>query len=75
MAFGPEPCSTTCPACGKSITTHVEHKATTKTHILAALLCILGCCPCALALYCTGCARDLEHYCPSCNALVGTYTK
>ncbi|XP_054739668.1 lipopolysaccharide-induced tumor necrosis factor-alpha factor-like [Anastrepha obliqua] len=71
--IGPIPCGLSCPNCGKNVTSRLEYRASTKTHILAVLLAGMLCLPCACALYCTKCARSVEHYCPSCNAFVGVY--
>ncbi|XP_075169476.1 lipopolysaccharide-induced tumor necrosis factor-alpha factor homolog [Haematobia irritans] len=73
--LGPESQQALCPQCQQSVQTKVEPKATTKTHLLALVLCVLGCCPCACCLYCTDCARNTEHYCPLCNSFLGTYER
>ncbi|KAM8711261.1 hypothetical protein ACLKA7_000407 [Drosophila subpalustris] len=73
--LGPDSVNVACPNCHQQVTTHTEPRATTKTHLLALLLCLFGCCPCACALYCTDCARNTEHYCPSCKAFVGSYER
>ncbi|XP_055837334.1 lipopolysaccharide-induced tumor necrosis factor-alpha factor homolog [Episyrphus balteatus] len=75
IPVGTEPSNVVCPTCRQQILTRVESKASTKTHLIALILCILGCCPCACCLYCTKCARNVEHYCPSCNAFIGVYEK
>ncbi|XP_016953328.1 lipopolysaccharide-induced tumor necrosis factor-alpha factor homolog [Drosophila biarmipes] len=72
---GPEPCNVVCPSCRQQVTTHIEPKATTKTHIIALIMCLTCCWPCALCLYCTKCARNSDHHCPSCNAFIGTYER
>ncbi|XP_011294498.1 lipopolysaccharide-induced tumor necrosis factor-alpha factor homolog [Musca domestica] len=73
--MGPDSQTAFCPNCNQSIQTNVEQKATTKTHILALVLCVFGLCPCACCLYCTDCARNAEHYCPLCNAFLGVYER
>ncbi|EDW09062.1 lipopolysaccharide-induced tumor necrosis factor-alpha factor homolog [Drosophila mojavensis] len=72
---GPEPSSLICPNCHQQVTTRTEPKATTKTHLLALILSALCLWPCAIALYCTKCARSTDHFCPSCNNYVGTYVR
>ncbi|XP_067634288.1 lipopolysaccharide-induced tumor necrosis factor-alpha factor homolog [Eurosta solidaginis] len=72
---GPEPTVVTCHNCHKRVTTSVDYAASTKTHLLALLLCIFGLCPCACCLYCTSCARNVEHRCPACKAFLGTYER
>lgn len=39
---GPDPTRLTCPTCHKEIITNVEIVASTKTHIMAGILCLLG---------------------------------
>lgn len=38
-AVGPDPSSLQCPSCRQMITTRLDYETTTKTHIMAALLC------------------------------------
>ncbi|XP_045459707.1 uncharacterized protein LOC123670244 isoform X2 [Melitaea cinxia] len=38
---GPEPTTLICPSCKASVTTRVDHKATTRTHLVALILCVL----------------------------------
>lgn len=40
--MGPKPAAMVCPSCREQIITRVEQKSTTKTHLFAGLLCILG---------------------------------
>ncbi|XP_028171762.1 lipopolysaccharide-induced tumor necrosis factor-alpha factor homolog [Ostrinia furnacalis] len=70
---GPNETNMTCPSCQATITTRVERKATTKTHMIALALCVFLCWPCACIPYCKNSCRNADHYCPSCNAYLGTY--
>ncbi|XP_032590571.1 lipopolysaccharide-induced tumor necrosis factor-alpha factor homolog [Drosophila grimshawi] len=72
---GPKPSNVVCPNCHQQVVTRTEAKATTKTHIIALILCLTCCWPCACCLYCTDCARNMDHYCPSCKAFVGHYER
>ncbi|XP_004533774.2 lipopolysaccharide-induced tumor necrosis factor-alpha factor homolog isoform X2 [Ceratitis capitata] len=72
---GSEPSTVVCSTCQKQVTTTVDYVASTKTHLIALLLCVIGLCPCACCLYCTGCARNVEHRCPSCKTLLGIYER
>lgn len=38
---GPEPSNVICPNCHQQVTTRTVAKATTKTHLLALILCVL----------------------------------
>ncbi|CAB3258140.1 unnamed protein product [Arctia plantaginis] len=72
--MGPKPASLSCPSCHAQITTRVERKTTTKTHLFALLLCFLGCWCCVCVPYCMDSCQNADHYCPSCNAYIGSYS-
>ncbi|GLH07839.1 Putative membrane-associated motif in lps-induced tumor necrosis factor alpha factor [Gryllus bimaculatus] len=40
--LGPSPANITCPSCHAQIQTRVSHESSTKTHIIALLLCLFG---------------------------------
>ncbi|XP_059060148.1 lipopolysaccharide-induced tumor necrosis factor-alpha factor homolog [Achroia grisella] len=71
---GPQPAQLVCPSCSATIVTKVTHKATTKTHIIALVLCLFLCWPCVCIPYCTNTCRNANHYCPNCNSYLGTYS-
>uniref|UniRef100_A0A1B6EBM5 LITAF domain-containing protein n=1 Tax=Clastoptera arizonana TaxID=38151 RepID=A0A1B6EBM5_9HEMI len=73
MAFGPNSAATQCPSCHASISTKTVKSATTKTHILALVLCLICCWPCVILPYCTDSCRATNHYCPNCNAFLGSF--
>nr|XP_037877552.1 cell death-inducing p53-target protein 1-like [Bombyx mori] len=73
-ANGPDPSHYTCPSCNTAIVTRVERVSTTKTHLFAALLCLIGCWPCVCIPYCTNSCQNAEHYCPNCSAYIGNYS-
>uniref|UniRef100_A0A1L8EIY1 Putative lipopolysaccharide-induced tumor necrosis factor-alpha factor n=1 Tax=Haematobia irritans TaxID=7368 RepID=A0A1L8EIY1_HAEIR len=68
---GPKSVEMTCPYCHAHIHTRVSHAATTKTHIVALLLCWTVCCCCLP--YCMDSCRNANHFCPMCGAFIGTY--
>ncbi|KPJ20400.1 Lipopolysaccharide-induced tumor necrosis factor-alpha factor [Papilio machaon] len=70
---GPDPTRLTCSSCGATIISRVERKATTKTHIIALVLCLFLCWPCVCVPYCMNSCQNADHYCPNCNAYLGTY--
>ncbi|KPI91185.1 Lipopolysaccharide-induced tumor necrosis factor-alpha factor [Papilio xuthus] len=70
---GPDPTRLTCSSCGAAIISRVERKATTKTHIIALVLCLFLCWPCICVPYCMNSCQNADHYCPNCNAYLGTY--
>ncbi|XP_062129592.1 lipopolysaccharide-induced tumor necrosis factor-alpha factor homolog isoform X3 [Drosophila sulfurigaster albostrigata] len=72
---GPTPANVVCPNCRQQVTTRTEPKATNKTHLIALLMCCCFCWICAPFLYCTDCARNTDHYCPSCQTFIGSYER
>ena len=68
------PVCVTCPTCRNNMTTVI----TKKFNICACLLCYCTGIICfVLIQLCRGkdfCCYDVEHTCPRCNAVVGTYT-
>ncbi|XP_026746530.1 lipopolysaccharide-induced tumor necrosis factor-alpha factor homolog isoform X1 [Trichoplusia ni] len=75
VAVGPEPSQITCPSCRATIVTRVERKATTKTHVIAVLLCLFLCWPCVCVPYCVDSCQNADHYCPNCSSYLGTYQR
>lgn len=71
--MGPKPATITCQSCKEVIVTRIEAKATTKTHLFAAILCFMCCWPCVFIPYCTDSCRNADHYCPNCSAYIGSY--
>ncbi|XP_063374851.1 lipopolysaccharide-induced tumor necrosis factor-alpha factor homolog isoform X1 [Cydia amplana] len=72
---GPESTRTTCRNCNAQISTRIDRKPTMKTHLMAMLLCVLGCWCCVCVPYCMDSCLDVDHYCPNCGAFVGSYTQ
>ncbi|XP_049865441.1 lipopolysaccharide-induced tumor necrosis factor-alpha factor homolog [Pectinophora gossypiella] len=70
---GPNSVGMVCPSCRATIQTRVESKATSKTHMIALVLCLWGCFPCVWVPYCTDSCQNADHYCPNCQAYIGTY--
>ncbi|XP_065351863.1 cell death-inducing p53-target protein 1-like [Cloeon dipterum] len=65
-----------CPSCREDIRTRVEYVIGTKTHLIAALLCLFGCWCCVPIPYlCSNDCKDAHHYCPHCGAYIGTSAK
>ncbi|KAG6448058.1 hypothetical protein O3G_MSEX005316, partial [Manduca sexta] len=70
---GPKSTNIVCPSCHATVMTKVEHKSTTKTHIIALFLCLFLCWPCVCVPYCMDSCQNANHYCPNCNSYLGTY--
>ncbi|KAL7736087.1 hypothetical protein ACLKA6_003824 [Drosophila palustris] len=75
VIVGPESSRVICPTCHLEVMTSTEPKSTTRTHLIALLLCALAMWPCAISLYCTDCARNINHTCPECHNYIGTYER
>ncbi|KAH8307087.1 hypothetical protein KR044_004702 [Drosophila immigrans] len=72
--LGPNPCRVMCPACGVQKTTRMTHTANARTHLAAALICLVGWCVCACFVpYCMNSCRTGNHYCRKCNTFLGVY--
>ncbi|EDW91826.1 lipopolysaccharide-induced tumor necrosis factor-alpha factor homolog [Drosophila yakuba] len=71
--LGGVPSMATCPSCGVRRQTKVEFEPSTKTHLLALLICMLGGICCCCIPYCTDSCQSAKHTCSSCGAYVGTY--
>ncbi|OXU32014.1 lipopolysaccharide-induced tumor necrosis factor-alpha factor isoform X2 [Nasonia vitripennis] len=71
--LGPDPQTMTCPYCAATITTSIETSPSMKTHLMALLLCLFACWPCAPCVYCCDSCLIKKHYCPSCQKFLGAY--
>ncbi|KAF7264930.1 uncharacterized protein LOC143191879 [Rhynchophorus ferrugineus] len=73
VVYGSNPVTTRCPFCYNSMTTLVETKPCSKTHLLAILLCQVGCCLCSWYPYYNDTFQSKKHFCTSCNSYLGEY--
>ncbi|KAJ8726871.1 hypothetical protein PYW08_015268 [Mythimna loreyi] len=73
--MGPEPASTTCSYCQKQMVTRTEGKTTMKTHLMAVFFGMLCLWPCVFLTYHMDTFRNTDHYCPNCNAYIGSYVR
>ncbi|KOB77216.1 LPS-induced TNF-alpha factor [Operophtera brumata] len=66
-----------CPKCDERVFTKVEYVSSKNTHMLAGFICglTLWCMLCCLAAipYYVSTFKKVQHYCPNCNTLLGTY--
>jgi len=69
---GPHSTRITCRSCQADISTRVSYDTSSRTHLFALLCCIIFF-PCACVPYCMDSCKDTNHYCPNCNAYIGTY--
>uniref|UniRef100_A0A8C5NYH0 LITAF domain-containing protein n=1 Tax=Jaculus jaculus TaxID=51337 RepID=A0A8C5NYH0_JACJA len=61
--FYDRPVQMCCPSCSKMIVTQLSYNAGALTWLSCGSLCLLGC------------IADVDHYCPNCKALLGTYKR
>ncbi|TMW45970.1 hypothetical protein DOY81_008949 [Sarcophaga bullata] len=73
VPIGNEPTRVTCPSCHAEILTTVKHTANSRTHCWALVLCLFICWPCVCIPYCMDSCQSANHYCPNCNAYIGTF--
>ncbi|XP_055917634.1 lipopolysaccharide-induced tumor necrosis factor-alpha factor homolog [Eupeodes corollae] len=74
LPLGPREVYLTCPHCHVQKLTRIDPEPSSKTHLMAALLCILGFWCCACLPYCIESCMNVNHYCGNCNNFLGTYT-
>ncbi|XP_046811393.1 lipopolysaccharide-induced tumor necrosis factor-alpha factor homolog [Lucilia cuprina] len=73
LPLGPEPVYLTCPACHIQKLTRIEYEPSSRTHLMAALLCLVGLWCCVCLPYCAGSCMNTHHYCGNCGKFLGTY--
>ncbi|XP_048763402.1 lipopolysaccharide-induced tumor necrosis factor-alpha factor homolog [Ostrea edulis] len=75
-AFRDIPVSMVCPHCNHQIQTAIAFESGTLTWVICGVLllfgCWLGCC--LIPFFIDGC-KDCIHTCPSCNNVVGKFTR
>jgi lipopolysaccharide-induced tumor necrosis factor-alpha factor len=71
--FGPTPQTLICPSCHAQISTSVQTEPNTKTHLFALILCLFQCYCCCCIPYCVDSCQSQNHYCPNCQAFLGSY--
>ena len=67
------PSNMTCPYCGRSIHTKTVSEDSCMAVFLSASLCILGCWCCVCLPFCLESLQKVEHSCPKCKLVIGTY--
>lgn len=75
LPVGRQPLKTTCPGCSHFISTKTRVKnRCTPTFWCIVLFCTVLCIPCSCCPYfCCDSPMKVEHFCPRCNAFLGTY--
>ncbi|RNA30609.1 lipopolysaccharide-induced tumor necrosis factor-alpha factor [Brachionus plicatilis] len=71
--LGKDPSYITCPSCRAQVLTNISHETGLGTWLIAGGICFVGCAlGCCLIPFCVDSCKDVKHYCPSCNVLIGT---
>ncbi|XP_055917051.1 lipopolysaccharide-induced tumor necrosis factor-alpha factor-like [Eupeodes corollae] len=73
--LGPRPCLVVCPSCREQKMSNIRMESTTKTHLAALIMCLVGLCCCACIPYCVDSCKNANHYCGNCDAYLGSYSK
>jgi len=74
--FREAPVVMACPHCRANITTSLTYENGTITWLAAGGLCFIGCwLGCCLIPLCVDSLKDVKHYCPNCNKMVGSYNR
>merc|ERR1712232_372982 len=69
--FPENPIRVQCTFCRKEVITRINYKSGGLTFILAGGLCLIGLWCCAWIPCVIDAGKDVEHYCPACNNLLG----
>ncbi|NWV21092.1 LITAF factor, partial [Origma solitaria] len=76
VLFYDRPVQMCCPSCNQMIVTRLSYDAGALTWLSCGGLCLLGCIVgCCLIPFCIDALKDVDHTCPKCNALVGSYKR
>ncbi|XP_036218804.2 lipopolysaccharide-induced tumor necrosis factor-alpha factor homolog [Bactrocera oleae] len=75
ILYGPVPVDIQCPYCHNYTRTRLLFKPTSRTHLIALLLCLFQL-YCFICLpYCIGSCMNTAHYCGMCDRYLGTYVR
>ncbi|XP_027796550.2 lipopolysaccharide-induced tumor necrosis factor-alpha factor [Marmota flaviventris] len=76
VTFFDRPVQMCCPSCSKVIVTQLSYNAGALTWLSCGSLCLLGCVAgCCFIPFCVDALQDVDHYCPNCKVLLGTYKR
>uniref|UniRef100_A0A8C5Q093 Lipopolysaccharide induced TNF factor n=1 Tax=Leptobrachium leishanense TaxID=445787 RepID=A0A8C5Q093_9ANUR len=76
IVFHDRPVQMSCPYCGQIMTTRLSYTSGALTWLSCGGLCLLGCgAGCCLIPFCIDSLKDVDHYCSSCTAIVGSYKR
>ncbi|XP_044289131.1 lipopolysaccharide-induced tumor necrosis factor-alpha factor isoform X2 [Varanus komodoensis] len=76
LVFHDRPVQMCCPSCNQMVVTQLVHHAGALTWLSCGGLCLLGCwIGCCFIPFCIDALQDVDHHCPNCRALLGTYRR
>ncbi|XP_041085918.1 lipopolysaccharide-induced tumor necrosis factor-alpha factor homolog isoform X2 [Polyodon spathula] len=76
VMFIDQPVQMNCPACQQLIVTRLEYTSGTLTWLLCGGIAIMGCLyGCCLIPFCIDGVKDLKHWCPNCNRVIGHHKR
>nr|ALG36746.1 lipopolysaccharide-induced tumor necrosis factor-alpha factor 2 [Brachionus koreanus] len=71
--LGKDPSYVSCPSCRAQVLTNISFENGLGTWLIAGGICLVGCwLGCCLIPFCVDSFKDVKHYCPNCNVLIGT---
>ncbi|KFQ22306.1 PREDICTED: lipopolysaccharide-induced tumor necrosis factor-alpha factor [Merops nubicus] len=76
VVFHDRPVQMCCPSCNQMIVTRLSYDSGALTWLSCGGLFLLGCVAgCCLIPFCIDALKDVDHTCPKCNALIGSYKR
>ncbi|KAM4657202.1 lipopolysaccharide-induced tumor necrosis factor-alpha factor [Amazona ochrocephala] len=76
VVFCDRPVQMRCPSCNQIIVTHLSYDSGALTWLSCGGLFLLGCVAgCCLIPFCIDALKDVDHSCPNCSTLLGSYKR
>ncbi|NXJ80734.1 LITAF factor, partial [Trogon melanurus] len=76
VVFSDRPVQMCCPSCNQMIVTRLSYGSGALTWLSCGGLCLVGCMlGCCLIPFCIDALKDVDHFCPNCKTLLGSYKR
>ncbi|XP_062467795.1 lipopolysaccharide-induced tumor necrosis factor-alpha factor isoform X1 [Pezoporus occidentalis] len=76
VVFCDRPVQMCCPSCNQMIVTRLSYDSGALTWLSCGGLFLLGCVAgCCLIPFCIDALKDVDHSCPNCSTLLGSYKR
>ncbi|XP_054246951.1 lipopolysaccharide-induced tumor necrosis factor-alpha factor [Indicator indicator] len=76
VVFHDRPIQMCCPSCNQMIVTRLSYESGALTWLSCGGLFLVGCIGgCCLIPFCIDALKDVDHTCPNCHALIGSYKR